>query len=257
MTKSDTKVEDAAPMDDKEIIAELRKSNQVLTDTMSMLATSQSKLIADAPKDQTLELRRPEDILYPDDDFDTIEDKWKSIIKKDGTQLYNVLMKPWANQSKSEHAFVVCGLTAAEIFYFHNLYDVEHDISKGTTKAIIEVIKVAGLVCDIDQTGVYEAMRSTVERGSPLFNQKLVDRLYTDERKIPRTVEDVTKLMPSRPDAKGIYGITLDKTIHRTLVDKVVKLDDGGMLSIKYYEDLNTRTSGAGVLWRKTGIMGG
>ena len=247
----------AEPEDQASLVAKLIDSNNSLMNTIQMMTESQNKLVADSPEDQTLDLRRPEDILTKDDDFNTIEDKWKSIIKNGGVQLYNVLMKPWINRSKSEHSFIVCGLTAAEILYYHHSFDTPEDVDRGTTKAVMEVIKVNGMVCETNRAGVYDAMRNTKERGSHIYDQNLVARLFTDASKIPLTVQDVSKGMPKAPSQKGIFGITLDGESERTLVDKVHKLAGGGMLSIKHYEDDSTRTSGAGVFWRRTGIMGG
>lgn len=252
----ETKATSSKP-DNDAVIAQLLESNAALTAAVTMMSSSQSKLIADAPKDQILDLRRPEDILTEDDEYDTIDEKWAAIIKDGGIQLYNVLMKPWISRSKSEHSFIVCGLTAAEILYYHHEYDTPEDVDLGTTKAIREVIKVNGMVCATDRKGVYDAMRNTKERGTHIFNQDRVARLFTDAKKIPMTVQDVEKGMPVAPSQKGIFGISLDNESDRKLIDQVVKLAEGGMLSIKYYEDDSTRTSGAGVLWRRTGIMGG
>lgn len=239
------------------LIAELRESGRVSTNALEALASITGRLVQDKPEDHVLDLRRAEDILLDDEKFETIEEKWASILKKGGMQLYNVSMRPWIARAKSGHSLIISGLSAAEISYYHHMYDSTEDVERGSTQAIFEVIEVAGMVSNTSQEGLYDLMRSAKTSGRHILDQKVVDRLFPDAKRIPMTIKELAKSMPQPVDAKGVFKIGVDKTEERHLVDKVVKLSSGGMLSIKYYEDNSTRTSSAGILWRKTGISGG
>lgn len=239
------------------LIADLQETNKVATDALRAFTTFSDRLVQEMPKDEVVDLRRSEDILYDDEKFETIEEKWTAILKKGGMQLYNVSMKPWISKAKSQHSLIICGLTAAEISYYHHQYDSAEDIERGSTQAIFEVIQVNGMVSDVGREGLYDMMRSAKTMGRHIFDQNVVDRLFPDAKRIPMTVKELAKTMPQPVDAKGVFKIGVDKEEERHLVDKVVKLASGGMLSIKYYEDNSTRTSSAGVLWRRTGISGG
>lgn len=244
--------------DDRDaLIKELRENNKVATDALRAFSAMSGRLVEDMPKDEVVELRRPEDILYDGDEFETIEQKWAHILKRGGMQLYNVSMKPWIVRAKSNHSLIISGLTAAEISYYHHMYDSEEDIARGSTQAIFEVIEVAGMVCDVSQEELYNALRSAKTTGRHIYDQKVIDRLFPDVKRIPMTVRALAKSMPQAVDVKGVFKIGVDKTVERTLVDKVVKLASGNMLSIRYYDDNSTQTSSAGVLWRRTGISGG
>lgn len=239
------------------IIAELRENGKVATDALRAFSEMSGRLVEDMPKDEVVELRRPEDILYDEEKFETIEEKWAAILKKGGMQLYNVSMKPWIAKAKSQHSLIISGLTAAEISYYHHMYDSAEDIERGSTQAIFEVIQVNGMVSDVSREELYNSLRSAKTMGRHIFDQSVVDRLFPDPKRIPMTVKELAKSMPQPVDAKGVFKIGVDKTEERHLVDKVVKLASGGMLSIRYYKDESTRTSSAGVLWRRTGISGG
>lgn len=245
-------------VDDRDtLIEELRESNKVATNALKAFSAMSGRLVEDMPKDEVVELRRPEDILYDDDKFETIQEKWAHILKRGGMQLYNVSMKPWIARAKSNHSLIISGLTAAEISYYHHMYDSKEDIARGSTQAIFEVIEVSGMVCDVSREELYNSLRSVKTMGRHIYDQSVVDRLFPDVKRIPMTVKELAKSLPQPVDAKGVFKIGVDKTVERILVDKVVKLASGGMLSIKYYEDVSTQTSSAGVLWRRTGISGG
>ena len=243
--------------DQDQIIQELRESNVALTAALKTVSLQSSQMFAERPTDRVLDHRRPEDMLSGKDKFKTIEEKWDSILKNGGLQLYKVSMKPWIHRAKSEHSLIVCGLTAAEILYYHHEYDDPEKIAKGITESIYEVIEVVGMVSAVNREGLYDAMRNTKERGQHIFDQKRVDRLYGSADKIPLDVASLEDIMPKPPGLKGIFGITVDSLAERTFVNKIVKLADGGNLDISYYEDDTTRTSSAGVLWRRTGTTGG
>lgn len=252
-----------AKKSDADTISELKEANKALASANALYAQTSNNLAADKPNDKVLDQRRPEDMLTEDDvdkngDGFTLKKKWAGILKDGGMQLYSVMIKPWVTRAKCDHGFLMHGLTAAEIYYYHRMYDdAETEVATGTTKAIHEVIQINGQVCAVSQAELREALRETKSFGTHVYDQPMIDRLYPTAGDIPLTVEALAKIMPVAKKARGVYGIDVYKKVDRELIDERHKLHDGSFLTLSRYTDYDTRTSGAGVLWRKTGIAGG